>query len=80
MHKKKHGYYGGFAVRTTLDLPEELVNKAKRLSGARTKTMAVCLALQEYVRKKNMERILEYRGKIDLDLTVEKVRGERDKG
>ena len=65
-------------MRTTIDLPEELLNEAMKASGAKTKTMAICLALQELIRKKQMMKILDYKGKIDLDLDTAKIRKERD--
>ena len=67
-------------MRTTLDLPEDLINEALEVSGARTKTTTICLALQEYIRLKKTRRLLDYRGKIDLDLDTEKIRKERDLG
>ena len=39
-------------MRTTIDLPEELLNEAMKVTGAKTKTMTICLALQELIRKK----------------------------
>ena len=32
-------------MRTTLEIPEELIEQACRLSGVKTKTMAVVMAL-----------------------------------
>ena len=64
-------------MRTTIDLPEGLLNEAMEVTGAKTKTMTICLALQELIRKKRMMKILDYRGKIDLDLDTVKIRNER---
>jgi Arc/MetJ family transcription regulator len=66
-------------MRTTLDLPEDLVNETLEVSGARSKTTAICLALQEYIRMKKSKRLLDYKGKIDLDLDTAKIRKERDR-
>jgi len=65
-------------MRTTIDLPEELLNEAMKVTGARTKTMTICLALQELIRKKQMMKILDYRGGIDLDMDTKTIRKERD--
>lgn len=67
-------------MRTTLDLPEDLVAEALEVSGANSKTTAICLALQEYIRMKKTKRLLDFRGKIDLDLNTAKIRKERDRG
>jgi len=69
----------GAAMRTTLDLPEELVKEVVRMTGAKSKTTAISLALQEYVERQKRLKILDYRGKIDLDLTMEQIRHERDR-
>lgn len=66
-------------MRTTLDIPEDLMKEAQKLSGAKTKTTTVCLALQEYIRRKKLKSILDYQGKIDLDLTTESIRKDRDR-
>ncbi|MEW6203246.1 MAG: type II toxin-antitoxin system VapB family antitoxin [bacterium] len=65
-------------MKTTLDIPEELIKEAQKVSGARTKTTTVCLALQEYIRMKKMNRLLDYRGKIEFDLDTKKIRKERE--
>ena len=64
-------------MRTTLDLPEELMKEAMKVSGAKTKTTTVCLALEDYVRRSRQMRILDYEGKIDLDLDLKKLQKER---
>jgi len=59
-------------MRTTIDLPQELLDEAVNLSNMKTKTSVIISALEEYVRRKKIEGIKKYRGKIDLgiDLTV----------
>lgn len=62
-------------MRTTLDLPRELVSTACRLSGAKTKTQAIIWGLEELTRRKKMERLWSLRGRIPLDLDLKKSRG-----
>ena len=45
-------------VRTTLDIDAELMEEAVRLSGKRTKAVAVEAALNEYVRPRRKELLL----------------------
>ncbi|MEW6201146.1 MAG: type II toxin-antitoxin system VapB family antitoxin [bacterium] len=66
-------------MRTTLDLPDNLIKEAMKVSGAKTKTTTICLALQDYIRRKKMIKILNYKGKIDLDLDIDKMRDEWDR-
>ena len=53
-------------MRTTLDLPKKLLEEAKRLSGAKTKTQTITWALEELCRKKRIEGLLALRGKVPL--------------
>lgn len=53
-------------MRTTLELPDELIEDAMRLSGATTKRDAVCAALEEYVRRMSVEALLASAGTMDI--------------
>ena len=55
-------------MRTTLDLPADLLAEACRLSGARTKTQAIIWGLEELSRRKRIERLMGLRGKLKIDL------------
>jgi Arc/MetJ family transcription regulator len=57
-------------MRTTLDLPEELLNEAQRILGFKSKTDTVVLSLTELVRRRRIEELKELAGKIDLDLDI----------
>ena len=64
-------------MRTTLEIPEELIEQACRLSGVKTKTMAVVMALQHLVNSKKIERMRGLRGKIQLDIDLDSLRANR---
>lgn len=57
-------------MRTTLDLPEELVEEARRLLGFKSKTDAVILSLTELVRRRRIDELKSLAGKIHLELDV----------
>ena len=61
-------------MRTTLDLPEELLNEAMRVSRIQTKTKVIITALQELIRKNQISDIRKYKGKVDLDIDMNDVR------
>ncbi|RPJ58748.1 MAG: DUF2191 domain-containing protein, partial [Acidobacteria bacterium] len=44
-------------MKTTVDIPEEMLREAMRHSGAATKKEAVRLAIEEYNRRKRMARL-----------------------
>jgi len=64
-------------MKTTLNIPEDLIKKAMSLAKHKTKTETVIVALQEYIRKKKIEKIMEYQGKLQFDDTWEKSRHAR---
>jgi len=64
-------------MKTTLNIPEDLIKKAMSLAKHRTKTETVIVALQEYVRQKKVEKILEHQGKLQFEDTWEKSRHAR---
>jgi Arc/MetJ family transcription regulator len=57
-------------MRTTLDLPEELVEEARRLLGFKSKTDTVVLSLRELVRRRRIEELKEMLGKVRLDVDL----------
>jgi Arc/MetJ family transcription regulator len=61
-------------MRTTLDLPEELLEEARRLLGFKSKTDTVVVSLRELVRKRRVEELKELLGSIELDIDVAKSR------
>jgi Arc/MetJ family transcription regulator len=63
------------AVRTTLDLPEDLLREAMQITHTGTKTAVIVLALEELVRKARIADIKKYRGKIALDMDMDVLRG-----
>jgi len=64
-------------MKTTLNIPEDLIRKAMSLAKHRTKTETIVVALQEYVRQKKIEKILEHQGKLQFDDSWEKSRHAR---
>ena len=54
-------------MRTTLDLPEDLVEEAKAALGYKSKTDTIIFALKEVIRRDRIEELKDLIGKIDLD-------------
>ena len=64
-------------MRTTLDLPEPLIAEAMKLSHQRTKTAVIITALEDFVRKARIQKLKDYRGKVDLDIDLSTLRKRR---
>ncbi len=61
-------------MRTTLDIPEALLEEAKRLLGFKSKTDTVVHSLRELVRRHRIEALKDLLGHVRLDVDVPKSR------
>ncbi len=61
-------------MRTTLDIPESLLEEARRLLGFKSKTDTVILSLQELVRQRRIEQLKQSMGTIKLEFDIDKSR------
>jgi hypothetical protein len=57
-------------MRTTLDIPEPLIEEARRLLGFKSKTDTVVLSLQELVRRRRIEELKSMMGDVRLDIDI----------
>lgn len=57
-------------MRTTLDLPEGLVEDARRLLGFKSKTDTIVMALTELIRRRRIDELKAMAGTIKLDLDL----------
>jgi len=62
------------AMRTTLILPDSLVNEAMRLSHCKTKTDLIKNALANLITKENIKQLKSYYGKVKLDIDLDCLR------
>jgi hypothetical protein len=56
-------------MRTTINIPKDLVREAMRLSDAASQTQAVIMGLEELIRKKRREKLAGLRGSGRVALT-----------
>jgi len=61
-------------MRTTLDLPENLLNEAMKATHIQTKTKVIIIALEELIRKTKIAELKKYKGKVDLDIDLHTLR------
>ena len=59
-------------MRATLSIPNELLSEVQRFSGEKSKTKAVIVAMQEFVREKKLEKLLSLKGKVEIVYDWEK--------
>jgi len=53
-------------MRTTLDIPDELITSLQKVTGEKSKTKAICIAIEEYIRKKRIDKLISLSGKIKI--------------
>lgn len=57
-------------MRTTLDIPEDLLDEARERLGFKSKTDTVIFSLQELVRRKRIEELKALLGHVHLDIDL----------
>ncbi len=64
-------------MRTTLDLPENLLDEAMKTTHITTKTKVIITALEELIRKAKISGLKKFKGKLDLDIDMDTIRGRK---
>jgi Arc/MetJ family transcription regulator len=61
-------------MRTTLDLPADLIDAATSALGFKSKTDTVVIALRELLRRQRLDQLKALMGRVELDVDVPKSR------
>jgi Arc/MetJ family transcription regulator len=61
-------------MRTTLDLPDRLMQDAIKASHQKTKTAVIIAALQDFVRKARIQELRRFKGQVGLDVDLNALR------
>ena len=61
-------------MRTTMELPDTLVNEAMLLTKIPTKTALVKFALENVIQREKIKGLTKYFGKLNLDIDLDKLR------
>jgi Arc/MetJ family transcription regulator len=61
-------------MRTTLELPDALVNEAMSITNIPTKTALIKYALENVIQREKIKDLANYFGKITLDIDLDKLR------
>ncbi len=64
-------------MRTTLDIPDNLMNEAMKATHIKTKTKVIITALEQLIRRAQLSEIKKFKGKINLDIDLETIRGRK---
>jgi hypothetical protein len=64
-------------MRTTLDLPEDLIEEAMKATQISTKTQLIITALEDLLRKSKISGLKKFKGKVDLAIDTNALRGRQ---
>ena len=57
-------------MRTTLDIPEDLIDEARRILGFKSKTDTVVVSLRELIRRQRIEELKALMGDVALKMDI----------
>ncbi len=63
-------------MRTTLIIPDDLMNDLMEETGEKSKTLLVCRSLEDMLQRVRRENLKRLRGKLDLDIDIEALRSK----
>jgi len=61
-------------MRTTLNLPEELINEALKVTSFKTKTTLIKYALQAVINQHKLQKLKKYKGNLTLPIDLNLLR------
>ena len=61
-------------MRTTLNLPEDIIIEGLKVTHLRTKTELITTAIKELIRKHKTSSIKKFKGSIDLNINLKTLR------
>nr|WP_320189894.1 type II toxin-antitoxin system VapB family antitoxin [uncultured Desulfobacter sp.] len=64
-------------MRTTLDLPEDLLIEAMKVTETKTKTKVIIMALEDLIRKSKISEIKQFKGAVDLNIDLDRLRDRK---
>jgi Arc/MetJ family transcription regulator len=64
-------------VRTNIDIDDDLLAEAQRIAGTKTKRATVHYALEELVRRKDRQSVMDLLGTVDWNGDLESSRTSR---
>jgi hypothetical protein len=59
-------------MRATLNIPDDLLSEVQKVSGEKSKTKAIIVAMKEFVRQRKVGELIALRGKIEIDYDWER--------
>ncbi len=59
-------------MRATLNISDDLIKEVQEVSGEKSKTKAITVAMQEFIRQRKIKELISMRGKVQIEYDWEK--------
>jgi hypothetical protein len=63
-------------VRAALNIPDELIKEVQKLTGEKSKTRAITVAMEDFVTRNKVKQLLSLKGKTSLSFDWEALEDE----
>jgi hypothetical protein len=70
-------YKSKYKMKTTIDLPDELIEKAMIATSSKTKIEAIKKALINIIELEERKKLINFRGKVNLDIDLDILRDRK---
>lgn len=60
-------------MRATLNIPDDILAEVQKISGEKSKTKAIVIAMKEFIREKKIRDLIALRGKIQIEDVTEEL-------
>jgi hypothetical protein len=61
-------------MRTTVDIPDQLLRDVQEMTGAATRRDALIQALEDYIRRQRIQRVIDVAGTLEFDVDIRELR------
>ena len=61
-------------MRATVTIEKDVLDELVKATGAKSKSAAVKKIIDEYLRKRKVDKIMSMKGKLTFDLTADEIR------
>lgn len=65
-------------MKTLIELPDGLIEEAMRMSKQNTKVATIKKALQDMINREKRKQLLQFKGKVNLDIDLDKLRDRKE--
>ncbi len=59
-------------MRATLNIPDDLLSEVQKVTGEKSRTKAIIIAVQDFIKQKKIKELIALRGKIKIDYDWQK--------